>query len=168
MAASVASVGDTDGDGYGELAIAATADADGGVAAGAVYLLKGPFVDGDIGSLAAVKYIGEPGSTLGTALSAVGDLNADGLADFSAGARYFDNYRGAAYVVYGPGGSGSIDISYADATFKGGARSNYAGAALASADVTGDGALDLLITATEWSGQGYQYCGGLYVMASGQ
>lgn len=168
MASNVASLGDTDGDGYGDIAIGATGDSDGGVAAGAVYLLRGPFVDGDIATLAAAKYIGEPGSTLGAALAVVGDLNSDGLAELSAGARYFDFYRGAAYVIYGPGGSGSIHISYADATFRGGSRNNYAGAALASADVTGDGALDLLITATTWSGLGYSYCGGLYVMVNGQ
>ena len=49
---------------------------------------------------------GEPGDLLGSSVGAAGDFNHDGRPDLIAGARFFDNGAGAAYVVYGAAGTG--------------------------------------------------------------
>jgi hypothetical protein len=144
---SVASAGDTDLDGYGDVIIGAYG-ADG--AAGRSYLVRGPLSSISLSAATAV-FLGEnTGDQSGAAVSSAGDTDGDGFADLLIGAYTHDyggSNTGAAYVVFGPI-SGSLDLSLADAKLVGEDSDDNAGWSVASAgDMDGDAQDDLLIGA---------------------
>ena len=80
---SVRSAGDVDGDGSVDVMFGGPGDADGGADAGAVWLVYGPALAGDVG----FKVSGEvAGGALGMRAGAAADLSGDGLFDLLLGA----------------------------------------------------------------------------------
>ncbi len=102
---SVSAGGDVNGDGYGDLLIAAPQDDEGGSAAGAAYVVLGPASGTMSLSGADAKLVGEDANDYaGTWVSPAGDVNSDGFDDLLVGADGDDaggSNAGAVYVVLG-------------------------------------------------------------------
>ena len=103
---SVASAGDVNGDGLGDILVGAPGEATSGDDSGVAYVLYGPLQgfyfpeDAD-----AILRGSQSGDLLGTAVSSAGDLNADGFDDLLVGAPGESQggaSAGAAYLIYGP------------------------------------------------------------------
>ncbi|MCB1760587.1 MAG: DUF4347 domain-containing protein, partial [Gammaproteobacteria bacterium] len=107
--ASVASIGDIDGDGVVDVAVGARSDDDGGSNRGAVHIL---FLNAD-GTVKAQQKISDTTGGLsavlddddafGRALAGIGDIDGDGINDIAVGANYDDdggNDRGAVYILF--------------------------------------------------------------------
>jgi len=132
---------DIDGDGYGDMLLAAR---DYGEDQGRVYVMLGPksgsmcVCGGSAGSI-----IGDDdGDLLGTSM-ALGDVNGDGLADALFGAEGTDTAgadSGAAYLWLGPMGGGTRYAKDADARFFATDEHTKVGSSVALLpDLTGDG-----------------------------
>ena len=80
----VAMVGDMDGDGFADYAIAAPADPAGGPGAGRVFIYRGGPAHASEGPAWVIT--GQSGDLLGSALASAGDLDGDGYADLLIGA----------------------------------------------------------------------------------
>lgn len=162
---SVASAGDINGDGFGDLIIGAL----NGSAAGnlkpnsgesyVVYGKSGSFGTGvdlsalPTGSGGFVIYGQNAGDKSGRSVASAGDINGDGFSDLIIGANYAGNSVGKSYVVFGKGtgftttidltlvaaGLGGFEIVGQDANDKSGTSVASAG------DVNGDGFDDLII-----------------------
>ncbi|MDQ0463370.1 Ca2+-binding RTX toxin-like protein [Caulobacter ginsengisoli] len=168
---SVASAGDINGDGYGDVIIGApNADANGVSNAGAGYVLfghAGAFAANlDVSALNGINGFMLSGVAVndyaGRAVASAGDINGDGYDDLILGAKNADPHgldSGTSYVVFGhagglgAGGFGAnLDLSTLDGTngFKlsGTTASDFAGRSVAAAgDINGDGYGDLLVGA---------------------
>ncbi len=164
MGAALASLGDATGDGYGDLLVGASTDAEGGAEAGAVYLLAGPPTSGSIPALAPTKIVGTADLALGKVLVGPGDLDQDGVADFLLGAPEAAAQAGVVYLFYGPGTAGTVAVTSANAEFNGGEGASGTGTAIAAADLDGDGLADLQLTAPLWSGDGLGLAGIVYLL----
>lgn len=166
---SVASAGDTDGDGRDDLLIGARGNDDAGIQAGRVYLFRGP-VSGHLPALQADAVIsGEPFEELGRSVASAGDLNGHGLSDVVLGAPLAGGgFEGKAYVFIGPL-EGSRPSSSADAIISGVLFNESLGSSVASAgDLNGDGIGDLAVGAPrpplagEAPGRAYVFFGPLF------
>jgi hypothetical protein len=97
---SVASVGDFNGDGLGDLMVGSVASA----MPGSAYLLYGPLRDSLSLAKAPVSFIAETKSDYTFTVAGIGDLNGDGFADIAVGSPFHDGAArgaGAVYVFYG-------------------------------------------------------------------
>ncbi len=158
---AVSAAGDVNGDGYADILVGAAYDDTGGTNNGAAFLIYGGQATGtvDLGSLGTggLRIIGDrPADNAGWAVSSLGDLNGDGLADFLVGARNADpagSSSGAAYVVWGKAGGGDIllaDVAQGIGGFRiaGQKASDFVGGVLDFApDMNGDGLPEILIGA---------------------
>ena len=162
---AVASAGDVNGDGLGDLLVGALGEDSGGDAAGATYLLLGPASAASSLGEADAKYSGEAaGDGVGDALAGLGDSDGDGLGDLLVGAKdYNDNNQGAAYLLLGPS-TCDLSLSSADGIFTGENGADDAGASVAAAgDVNADGYRDLLVGAIA-NDDGGQDAGSAYLL----
>ncbi len=125
----------------------------------------------DLGDVDTMLVGEDGGDAAGSSISGIGDFDGDGADDIAVGAKgessvYSEN--GAAYVMYGPLSSGTVDLSSADATFTGGGTSDTtkerAGTAVSGGfDLDNDGNTDLAVSALRANGGGNGY-GAVYVM----
>ncbi len=157
---SVAGIGDINKDGYDDFIIGAPG-VNGG--AGAAYVVFGnagglpPALDLSSldGTNGFVLNGVAAGDATGFSVAGAGDVNKDGYADFIIGALDADAPAvdsGAAYVVFGHGGtfSADLDLSALNGSngFKfdaGGYTKDFAGGSVGSGDFNGDGYADVLI-----------------------
>ena len=154
---AVAGVGDVNGDGLDDLAIAAHRADDGGSQSGKVYLIFGRTSGwAPDTSLAAAdaSFIGESASdNAGSSLAGAGDVDGDGLADLLVGADSNSetaNNAGQAYLIFGKTAGWGLGLSLADAdeSFVGdNPEDNVGGAVAIGADVNGDGFGEVFIGA---------------------
>lgn len=139
---------DLNGDGMGDMLLAAVGATLGGPAAGAVYVVDGPPPEEMSLADANGRLVGEaPYDYAGIAMAS-GDLNGDGLSDVVVGAQ---SSRGApngggTYVVFGPA-DGDRGLADAAILIHGDASGQLAGAGLSVGDVNADGSADLLVGA---------------------
>ncbi len=176
---SVASAGDVNADGFDDILIGCTS----GNNNGSVYLiygsasgLHGEIEIEDVFGQYAVHLIGNNRyAALGSSVSGVGDINADGFDDFAIGAPHADssfsssNDKGKVYLVYGSADmlpSGMYMDNYA-AIFQGTFDNGQVGDSVAGlGDVNGDGFDDLLIGAGDITHGAYKN-GGAYLIYGG-
>lgn len=132
--AALAGVGDIDGDGYGDLLVAASGD---GLTLGRIHVYRGRA--GGVESTPARTVVGV--GRFASAVAGAGDLNADGYADVVIGATNASEMRGALHVFLGgPDGIGAEPSM----TITGSAASGQLGYAVTGAgDLNGDGYADL-------------------------
>jgi hypothetical protein len=144
LGASVAGLGDVNGDGFDDLGVGAPyhggADAPGGV-----YVVFGPLSGTALASGADAVVEGPSQARLGESANALaaGDVDGDGRADLVVGSFVPDAYAGAAYVVGRDSLSGTVSYLLADARVEGETGGGL-GESVAVADLDGDGKADVL------------------------
>lgn len=164
---SVAALGDSNGDGVGDLVVGAKKSDEGGTDAGKVYFVTGPF-NGEVPLQDAdASWIGV-GSGDQAGLVMAHDLNGDGHQDIIVGAQKNDNggnNAGAVFILNGPFGAwmGDQGLYAADAFIKGEATGDQMGGGMVPVgDVTGDGIGDLLIGAPYAASGGFEDVGAVF------
>lgn len=166
LGASVAVIGDVNGDGYNDIALGAPLFDDGNTDEGAVFVhLGGPGLN--LSPVANLQ-VGQNSAFLGGSVAGAGDVNGDGLADLIVGGVGFDatgaTNSGVVQLYFGAAGNGFDAVADAQLVSTAGAR---LGSSLGSAgDVNGDGFADVVVGALEYSagqtneGAAFLYFGG--------
>jgi hypothetical protein len=152
---SIPAIGDLDGDGLAEVALACPYYSPLGTREGRITIFHG-------GTLAPYATLdGVTWGELGWALT-VADVNCDGLLDLVAAAS--GSSAGGVFVWHGPVPAGASDTSHADVSIYADNPVDRIGhSLLAGADFTGDGCGDLVVGAIVVS-YGQSYDGSVYLM----
>ncbi len=161
LGVSVASAGDVNGDGYGDVIVGAYGYDSGEADEGAAFIF--------LGSASGLGFVGGPATAharlesnqsdaqMGIAVASAGDVNGDGYGDVIVGAHRYDNGdtdEGAAFIFLGSaGGVANGNPATAHARLESNQVSARMGIAVASAgDVNGDGYGDVIVGADRYSG----------------
>lgn len=147
---AISALADVNSDGRSEFLAGAPGDNRPGTEAGSVFFWFGGT---EVTDAAARVYDGAAGEWFGFDVSAIGDVNNDGIEDWAAGAPYSDDgaaESGRVYVFYGtadPPASGLASVR-ADLIIRGAASGDHFGHAVAAAgDFNNDGKDDFIIGA---------------------
>jgi hypothetical protein len=143
---SVASAGDVNGDGFGDVIVGAFDYDNGEINEGAAFVYLGSSVG--LSTTATLLESNQTGASFGNSVASAGDINGDGYSDVIIGSSYYDNgetNEGAALIYMGSSAGLStnpavvLEIDQAEA---------YFGWSVASAgDVNGDGFGDVVVGA---------------------
>ena len=179
---SVASAGDVNGDGFGDLIIGALgADPNGLSYAGESCVVFGK-ASGFASSIALSALDGTNGFVLngidandrsGISVSSAGDVNGDGFSDVIVGAFFGGDSKGESYVVFGKssGFASSIDLSSLDGlngfVLKGADMYDRTCLVSCAGDVNADGFDDLVVGGPNVSPGGRSLAGASYVVFGG-
>ena len=142
--ASVAGIGDVNGDGFGDLAVGAPGRS---LGAGAVYVFLG---GSSPSSTPAAVISGAAGDLFGTSVVGLGDVSGDNLSDYAVGAPGVQGGRGAASVFLGGSQLSTTPsqiMSYPGAPLSYGERSRFGAALAGGGDLNTDGRPDLVVGA---------------------
>jgi hypothetical protein len=154
---SVASAGDINGDGFGDVIVGA-ADAVG--LSGRAYVFLGS-ASGIVTTASATLAPPDPMGNFGTVVAGVGDANGDGYADVAVGAPNANTTAGRTYVYLGgPSGVGTNAARVLDGP--GGIGGAFGYSIAGAGDVNGDGLADLIVgadNAAMSNGEAYLYFG---------
>ncbi len=163
--ASMAPLGDVDGDGRDEFAVAAYYDNSRTVYGGAVFIVRGE-ATGPLGDEETLES-SEPYSFLGSGLDGGQDVDGDGRPDLLLGATGYGSGRGILTITLAAsldGGSTRDFLDVATGAILGEDTENYLGArAVFVGDVDGDGMVDLATSAPYASAEGLSRAGRVYV-----
>ncbi len=162
---SLATVGDTDGDGTGDTVVGYS-QVDRETFGGAYLLLSRPLETAALADL-GITIEGDETDEYGSVVARAGDLNADGFADFMIGSERAGTESlsscGIVWVFLGPLTSDAT-LGEADSVINGEESGDQAGASVAGGgDLDGDGFDDLLIGASRNRGD-YVQSGAAYVV----
>ena len=153
---SVSSIGDVNGDGYGDIAVGAPGYSNGQAGEGRVYVYNGSATGP--GGASRVLEVDSAGAAFGTSVAWAGDVNGDGYADMMVGAPSFtndDTNEGRVYVYHG-GPSGIVGVEAWRR--EGNAVGALLGGSVAGAgDVNRDGYDDIIVGAAGITGGGAAY-----------
>src|SRR5215475_2924466 len=175
---SVAALGDINGDGFDDVLIGSP-DADvNGVSSGISYVVYGnasgtniDFAGFDASD--GFRIIGpSEGDLAGHSVSAVGDVNGDGLVDLLIGANNATpgnlNQAGSSYLVFGSNSGADVDLANLTPSqgirFDGEAASQSGFSVAAAGDINGDGLADLIVGAPDASPDGREQAGSAVVI----
>lgn len=167
---ALGSAGDVDGDGVEDILIARQGASASGLSA--VHVFSSPtagFVNAS--SADAIVEAERAGDGFGTSITALGDMDGDGYGDFAVGAPQasegglVDEADPSVLIFTGPM-SGTASALTADATFEALTAGDWTGHRMgAVGDVTGDGVVDLLVSAPQASiGTEPDFSGKVYLL----
>jgi hypothetical protein len=164
---TVASAGDVDGDGYEDVIVGAEGYDFGQADEGAIFLFMGT-MNGLSASPSWFAESDQAEAGLGHALAGAGDVNGDGYSDILAGAPYYDGAyfdEGRAFLWLGsPTGAPMGDPENAAWSTAGTHNNAELGAAVAAADVNGDGFGDVIVGIRKYSeGQNKEGAAAVYL-----
>ena len=145
LGSAIASVGDINGDSYGDILLGASSQNTGG---GMAYLIHGPITSDRAGDLKTASIAGGTAHWLGDFVGGGEDIDGDGYGDLLIGAPMQDlGYTdgGCLYVV-SSGYTGAITASsYASITARARNTGAHIGKTACTGDYTGDGVHDLVV-----------------------
>jgi hypothetical protein len=152
LGTAIASAGDINDDGYGDLIVGAPSHDDTASNAGAAYVFLGQATPSGsmTGADATAEVAGElRNNYAGTSVAGLGDVDQDGHLDIGVGAPSYDygdmDNPGAAYIVYGPF-TGYQSLNDVPGRVGGSNTNGDLGAAMAGpADLNGDGFGDFIV-----------------------